>query len=181
MVVLKSRLYTTGKIVFDRSLGRNVYTYAPDGYLYSGGVRLFKYSEKNLPKYFTQVYCYRCDGYMNAKDVKYLLYVPSYSTNHEYKDDMLYISYKNPITLDKKLYEGRTLPELDLTSGIAKKGWRWYTNHDYIISGPTIVTFTEAVKQYNPSFTNIDNILFEMYLKPIIVGVKNGKEAIRLR
>lgn len=162
MMALKSRLYTTGKIIFDRSVGRHAYVSAPNGHLYSGGKRLFKCSETDLPEYFAPVYCYRCNGYMNAKDVKYLLYVPNYFTNHEYKDDMLYVSYKNPI----------------IKVGASRRSF--YANYDYMMSGPTIVTFAEAVKKYNPEFKDIDDMLFKMYLKPIIIGVNRGKEEIRL-
>lgn len=102
-----------------------------NGYLYANGVYPTKILMQDLPEWYIHCSLYHQYGYISAKDVKELLYVPNYLfDNHLYKDDLLYISYNAKIERQ---------PEADIPL---------YTGYDESLYGSCIVPFTEAVGRY---------------------------------
>jgi len=67
-------------------------------YLFSNGIYKTKITESDLPDWYMpgNFYAYK-PGYLSAKGVKALLYKPNLIFNHMFKDDMLYISYKDSV------------------------------------------------------------------------------------
>lgn len=117
-----------------------------NGYLYANGRYPTKILKQELPDWYICCYIYHRYGYISAKGVKELRYVPNYVfDNHLYKDDVLYVSYSGKI--DRQLGT-----PFDL-----------YTGYDEFLCGPCIVSFTEAVGRY--SSYNVLEILAEMTAK----------------
>jgi len=104
----------------------------PEGYLYAKGIYRTKLKPADLPEWYVYGFIYGQNGYVSAKGVKYLLYKPNYTTNHVHKDDLLFISYDQPIE-----------PDENSTHGI------WYNGYDHIVYGYMIVDFLNAAKKYS--------------------------------
>lgn len=166
-IKLRGNLYRSGKYKYTRAEGRR-YEYAPEGYLYNGANRLVRVTEEDLPEWYIHVYVWKTMGWLNAKGVKYLVYEPNYIHNHIYKDDLLYVSYQEPIVVDAKHYVNMNMPVPAMPKH--NSGFRrslWYKGYDYILSGPDIVAFAEGVKKYSPgAIKDIDDIITEMKNKP---------------
>ena len=128
---IKTTLYMESKIKFvkrELSIIRD-----PNGYLFSGGVHPTKILPEDLPEWYVYGYMYKRHGYISAKGVKHLLYVPNYTfDNHLHKYDNLYISYGTEI----EPYQ-------------TEWGYTWYKGYDYVIDGSLMVSFIEAVKKYS--------------------------------
>ena len=90
---IKSYIYTKSKIEST--------DYSQDGYLYSQGRYKTKLKEEDMPEWYVEGIVYKTGGYIRAKDVVDLKYIPCFC-NHLFKDDMLLISYTKPITYDKE-------------------------------------------------------------------------------
>lgn len=128
---LRSTLYMeTHRVRKDR---RTVLETHPDGFLYSGGKYPTKIKAEDLPEWFIHGYIYRSYGFISARGVKHLLYVPNYRVeNHLFKYDNLFISYDKeiePVKLDK--------------------GFEWYSGYDHVLDGPIIARFIEAVTHFS--------------------------------
>ena len=106
---------------------------SPNGYLYSYGKYPTKILPSVLPPWYVRGYMYKRQGYMSAKGVKHLLYVPNYTFNHLFKDDSLFISYDEAIE-----------PTVSTDSG-----FRWYSGYKHVLSGSLIVDFVEAAAEYS--------------------------------
>lgn len=67
-----------------------------DPYLLSGGRYKTKIKPEDMPPYYLNglFYGYK-DGYLRAKGIEELCYRPNLFTNHMFKDDFLFISYKD--------------------------------------------------------------------------------------
>jgi len=141
--IIRSTLYLKSKFV-----QKNGGLYAeedPDGFLYSLGKYRTKILPQDLPEWFVYGYMYKRHGYMSAKDVRHLLYVPNYTfENHLHKYDMLYISYDEPIT-----------PFESGLSGIHYNGYK------HVLSGPVLPDFMNAVGQ----FSDIDTCFIQSEIK----------------
>ena len=124
---INATLYMESKIVFNRKEG-NVVISNPDGYLFAHGRYPTKFLPYDLPEWYVYGYTYKRHGYLSAKGVKYLLYVPNYVfDNHLHKYDTLYISYNAEI----EPYE-------------TEHGSIWYKGYDNAIGGSLIAEFVEA-------------------------------------
>ena len=128
---IRSTLYMeTHRVRQDR---RTLLESHPDGFLYSHGKYPTKIKAEDLPEWFVHGYIYRSYGFISARGVKHLLYVPNYSVeNHLFKYDNLFISYDeeiNPVKLEK--------------------GFEWYEGYDHVLDGPIISRFIEAVERYS--------------------------------
>lgn len=105
----------------------------PGGYLFAGGRYRTKILPADLPEWYVYGYLYKRHGYISAKDVKHLLYVPDYAfSNHLHKYDTLLISYDEDIEPFK-----------------SEDGFSWYKGYKHAIGGPLIVNFVEAVGKHS--------------------------------
>lgn len=105
----------------------------PDGFLYSGGKYPTKIKAEDLPEWFVHGYIYKSYGFISARGVKHLLYIPNYSVeNHLFKYDNLFISY------DKEIQPVKL-----------ENGFEWYTGYNHVLDGSIISPFIEAVAQYS--------------------------------
>lgn len=106
------------------------------GCLYSSGQYATKLKAEDLPAWYIPGYYYKRHGFMCAKGVKHLLYKPNMVFNHMFKDDILFISYGEPMEL---------VEEKDC---IIKH--MWADHYDEFVSGGDIVAFIRAVDKYSP-------------------------------
>lgn len=150
------------------------------GYLFSGQYPT-KIKDDDLPEYYLYGRYYKRWGYMSAKGITDLMYIPNHFTNHFLKDDMLLIAYggkisvKNPNApfvfdkyegMDERVYGGEIVTML--------KGARKYSGYD-------ITEFIQAIKEKNrwlkettgderfPVHTadsNIDNMFADDFYRP---------------
>lgn len=91
----KNTLYLIEKIVHTPDGFR--YKTSDDGTLFSG-VHRTKIIEEDLPEWYVKGRYYKRHGYLSAKGIKYMKYIPNKVFNHFLKDDCLLISYNEPIT-----------------------------------------------------------------------------------
>ena len=105
----------------------------PNGYLYADGIYPTKILPEDLPEWYVYGYMYKLHGYISAKGVKHLLYVPNYIfDNHLHKYDSLFISYNEPI----EPYE-------------YDRGHHWYKGYDQVVSSSVLRDFVEAAGKYS--------------------------------
>ena len=105
----------------------------PSGFLFAQGKYRTKILPADLPEYFVYGYIYKRHGYISAKDIKHILYIPNYTLeNHLHKYDMLYISYESKI----EPYQ----TEMEFTL---------YKGYDHVMDGSLIVEFVNAVEKYS--------------------------------
>lgn len=126
-----SNLYTKEKIV----LHDHQHRYVDDekGYLFAQGTYPTKIKAEDLPEWYVYGRYYKCFGYLSAKGVVDMKYVPSKYNNRSMKDDFLFISYHTPISENPK----------------ASSLIDTYTGYDERISGNEIRSFVEAAKKYS--------------------------------
>jgi len=154
---INSKLYLDSKIIWRRK--EHVVERGPDGYLYANGKHRTKILSTDLPKWFVHGYMYKRHGYISAKGVKHLLYVPSYVfDNHLHKDDSLLISYNAPI----EPYE-------------SENGFNWYKGYDEILGGPVLVEFVKAVEKY--SAYDVSDVMKEIARKREFYYERNPEQA----
>ena len=127
----RSNLYTVQKIVC--SEGRHIHVEDKDGYLFAQAIYPTKIKAEDLPEWYVYGRYYKCFGYLSAKGVVDMKYVPSKYSNHFLKDDFLFISYNTPISEN---------PE---ASGIIDA----YTGYDERIYGNEILSFLKAAKKHS--------------------------------
>ena len=104
----------------------------PDGYWFAKGLYRTKIRPDDLPEWYVKGQILHQTGYISARGVKYLLYKPNYSMPHLHKDDLLFISYDQPIEPDKEDVNGI-----------------WYHGYDHILWNGMIVPFLHAAKAYS--------------------------------
>jgi hypothetical protein len=152
---VKATLYMESKIKFNK--GRLNAVRDQNGYLFSGGVYPTKILPNDLPEWYIHGYMYKQQGFMSAKGVKHLLYVPNYHIeNHLHKYDNLFISYNEPIEPIEQ-----------------EKGFQWYKGFDHVIDGGLIVKFVEAAEKY--SCYDVSEIQREIARKTEFYYEKNPK------
>ena len=136
---------------------------APEGCFFTAGGKVVRLTKEEIPEWYIYVRTYRIFGYLDSKNVKYLVYSPNYVTNHLYKDDFLYVSYKKPIVIDEDYYKNSALHfEMPVEDG---KRQLFYTGYDFLMWGPDVVSFARGVKKYG-NIDNIGDILARMEDKP---------------
>lgn len=127
----RKNLYTIEKIVWVRH--QMQYIKDKDGYLFSDMVYPTKIKPEDLPEWYVHGrYCKRW-GYLSAKGVADLKYIPNLWVNHFLKDDFLLVSYHEPI---------REVPD-------GKWIWEKYNGFDFTISGNEILWFLKAARKYS--------------------------------
>lgn len=99
--------------------------------LFSQGIYNTSLVKEDLPESFIEGYFYYNKGFLNSAGVKELYYKPNKFTNHMFKDDFLYISFKDHIYEEPSMY------------GTIVKGY------DYCVYGGNIVPYLKAVEKYS--------------------------------
>ena len=146
---LTSKLYTETK--FSRKSGKFGYVSLPDGRLYSNRVYPTQITKEDIPEWYMKGRFYKHFGWLSAKCIKDLVYVPNYIFKHFHKDDDLYISYDKPIT-----FHIETSPW-----GVERKV---YEGYDHRIDGGQIITFIKYIQKYSPNI-DVTPIIAEIYKK----------------
>lgn len=129
----KAIIYTKGK--FSNKTRKTLDTY--NEYLYSYGIYPTKIKETDLPEDYIQIQSrsiWYMIGYLKTSgivDIQYR-YVKN---NHLFKDDFIYISYKEKLLKEKDTW-----------------GFEDYVNYDVCISGNDIIPIALAAEKYS----NID-------------------------
>lgn len=91
-----SKWYSLDKIRCTKNAGL-CYVRDPDGYLYAQAIWPTRIKAADLPEHYIYGRYYKRWGYLSAKGVKHLLYIPCPWGNHLFKDDCLLVSYDKPI------------------------------------------------------------------------------------
>jgi len=133
---IKQNLYTYEDYRFKNKRWRR--ETLPDGYLYAKGRYPTKLREKDLPDWYVYGRYYKRFGYLSAKGITDMLYIPSKFTNHFLKDDCLFLSYGGKIEpkLEKAFYSIRSRDEE-------------YTGWDECVWGSEILDILKAAEKYS--------------------------------
>lgn len=127
----KRHLYTIQDI---KMIGGHLhYCENEDGTLFSGPYRT-KIRPENLPEWYLHGRYYKRWGYMSAKGITDMVYLPNLVFNHLLKDDCLLIAYGGKIVEDKPDERFR----LDRYSGYDERVW-----------GNEIVTMLRGARKYS--------------------------------
>lgn len=97
---IPANLYTT------RRIGPSHYKDPESKTLFSQGKYPTKLTYRDLPGCFLSGTYYGTKGYLRTDSIKGLWYTPCYPTNHMFKDDFLYISYRHPLRYDEIISGG---------------------------------------------------------------------------
>ena len=95
---IRANFYSIEKIIYRCKNFK--YVSNSKGYLYSGASIMVKITKDDLPAYFVPGRIRKCFGYIRTNKVKDLVFIPRTSDNHFLKDDILLISYNEPIIKD---------------------------------------------------------------------------------
>lgn len=156
MKKIKRNLYLAQKIV---NINHHLqYVEDENGYLFSDGIYKTKIKPEDLPEWYVHGRYYRCLGYMSAKGVVDLKYIPNMWINHFLKDDFLLVSYNEPI---KEI-------------GESNRFWERYAGYDKKIFGNEILYFLKAVQKY--SDIDISEIVKQIQEKADILPKKHPDE-----
>lgn len=140
----KSNLYTQEKYVYRNK--RWQYVSDDNDYLYSQSIYPTKIKAKDLPDWYVYGRYYKCFGYMSAKGVVDLKYVPNKFSNHFLKDDCLMVSYNKPI----------------VEVGYSNFSWDKFKGYDERMYGDCILSFLKAARKHsNCDITKIIKMLKE--------------------
>lgn len=136
MSQVKQNLYTYEDYRYKNKCWRRVTL--PDGYLYSKGRYPTKLRERDLPEWYVYGRYYKRFGYLSAKGITDMLYIPSKYTNHFLKDDCLFISYGGKIepNQEKSYYSIRSRTDD-------------YTGWDECVWGNEILDILKAAEKYS--------------------------------
>ena len=104
--------------------------------------RIAKFTSNDLSPWYVYGRYYKQFGYMSARGVKYIEYLPSCWTEHFLKDDCLLVSYRAEITQDPS--RGTGVFSL--------------LGYDERIWGSEILYFLRALKKYSPSVDSLSVI-----------------------
>ena len=127
----RKNLYTIEKIVWVNH--QMQYVRDKDGYLFSDALYPTKIRPEDLPAWYVHGRYYKRWGYLSAKGVADLKYVPDLRVNHFLKDDLLLISYRESI---REVPDGNELGER-------------YAGFEICISGNEILWFLKAASKYS--------------------------------
>ena len=128
-----SKLYTKEKLGWVKNNLR--YMTDPNGYLYADRTYPTKITEDDLPEWYVFGRYYKCFGYLSAKGITDMVYVPNRFTNHFLKDDDLLIAY------------GGTIQENPDASEEAF--WKRFSSYDMVVDGSDILYMLQGAKLYS--------------------------------
>lgn len=158
MSKIKSTLYTKGK--FGRTFRRTEDT--NNEFLYSKGIYPTKIKKEDLPEDYIEFRSrtiWYMTGYLKTSEVIDIGYIPI-KENHLFKDDYLYISYKEKLQYEKNRY-----------------GFEDIKYFDICICGNDIITILLAIQKY--SNINIDDVKRKIYDKVAWLKENYKEEYIR--
>ena len=117
-----------------------------NNYLFSYKTRITKtkITPDDLPESYIKVYFRGNIRYINAANIKSIIYKPNYIFNHVHKDDFIFFSYNKPISINMN------------ANFIDEKIW----DYDNYIWGNSIIDFVKAVEKY--SGLDVSNIIKEI-------------------
>jgi len=104
-----------------------------NGFLFANRIYPTKIKPEDLPQWYIYGSYYKCFGYMSAKGVVDLKYVPNLWVNHFLQDDFLLVSYNSPI---QQISE-------------SKPYWERYSGYNKVIYGKTILDFLQGAQKYS--------------------------------
>ena len=125
-----ANLYLCYNYRYDKDNDALVRVESPEGYLLSYGIYRTKIKAEDLPDWYIPGYYYKRHGYLSAKGIKHLMYLPQKQWDHMFKDDCLFISYDKPIT-----HTGNSISD--------------YNDYDENIFGGVIVEFLLAAEKFS--------------------------------
>ena len=143
----KQRLYTVEDIKM--VAGHLRYCKNDDGTLFSGHYKT-KITPEELPEWYLYGRYYKRWGYLSAKGITDMVYIPNLVFNHFLKDDCLLVAYGGKIVEDKP----------DARSRLER-----YSGHDERIWGNEIITILCGARKYS----GID-------IQPFIEQIRKKKE-----
>jgi hypothetical protein len=127
---ITATLYTETKV--DRRRGEPIVIRDPNGFLYSGGKYRTKIKSSDLPEWYVYGVINKLDGYISARGVQHLLFVPDYIHEaHLFTFDMLFISYD------------------DIIEPTETEGVKWYKGYKHVLYGSFIIDYLKAVVKYS--------------------------------
>ena len=153
---IRKALYSEQKI--GRKNNRFQYIEDPDGYLFSDMIYPTKIKAEDLPECFVYGRYYKCWGYLSAKGVIDLKYVPNLWSNHFLKDDSLLVSYHEMIE----------------QISYSKMLWERYKGYEIIVCGDKILLFLKYAKKY--SNIDIAEIIQQIQEKADVMPIKFPEE-----
>lgn len=141
----RANLYMESAVrLIDRQLQA---VFLPNDYLWAGGRYPTKIQPEDLPDWYVHGYLYKRHGYISAKGIVDIVYVPNYFiVNHCHKYDTIYVSYHEKIVAKPK------------------DGAFWYEGYDYAMDGFIGESLIEKVKIYSPDI-NTEEIMRELRMK----------------
>ena len=104
-----------------------------NGTLFSGNHQT-KIHEADLSEWYVRGRYYKRLGYLSAKGIADMVYIPSMFSNHFLKDDTMLISYKSKITIQNE----------DATLYMDK-----YSGYDYCVHGIEILKILKGARDYS--------------------------------
>lgn len=128
----RNRLYLIQRI--GRKGNHLAYIENDDGTLFSGNQKT-KIKPEDLPKWYIYGRYYKCFGYLSAKGITDMVYIPNKIFNHFLKDDCLLIAYGGKIT---EKNDGEYHSRLDLHEGFDERVW-----------GSEIVSMLKGARKYS--------------------------------
>lgn len=153
---ITATLYTETKAVHHKH-GTHAVSDSP-ACLYSGGRFQTHILPTDLPEWYVYGTMNKRQGYISARGVKHLLYVPDFSNETQFlKSDLLFVSYSEPIV------------------PVETEGVKWYGGYDHVLDGQIILDFVNAVGIYS-SF-DVGSIRKEIELKMKWFNEHNGIDA----
>ena len=102
-------------------------------FLFANGIYPTKIKPEDLPQWYIYGRYYKCFGYMSAKGVVDLKYVPNLWVNHFLQDDFLLVSYHSPI---------EQISESELY-------WKRYSSYYKVIYGKVILDLLQGAQYYS--------------------------------
>lgn len=114
---IKQRFYMIQRI--GRKDGHLCYIENEDSTLFSGNHKT-KIRPEDLPEWYIFGRYYKCFGYMSAKGITDMVYLPSRFSNHFLKDDCLLVAYGGKI---EEKNDGNTYSRLDRYTGFDERVW----------------------------------------------------------
>ena len=148
----RANLYMESAVrLIDRQLQA---VFLPNDYLWAGGRYPTKIQPKDLPDWYVHGYLYKRHGYISAKGIVDIVYVPNYFIeNHCHKYDTIYVSYHEKIVAKPK------------------DGSFWYEGYDNAMDGVIGEALIKKVKIYSPDI-NTEEIMRELPLRTRLLLIR---------
>lgn len=131
----KQNFYSIETIKWNPKIKHHEYVELEGGYLFADAKCKTKIKLEDLPEWYIYGRFYKRFGYLNAKGIKHVMYIPVY-LNHALRDDLLLISYGKPIT---------ELPNKDDSRLSVLSRY----SYDEFVDGRYMIDILKAAKKYS--------------------------------